>query len=169
MNDLQASAARVGIKINLTTHPYASVVSAAGPCTSTEASCKWTAEYWGGGWTYGPDFLPTGEELFQTGAAANYGSYYRHHRQQADHSYGHQGERAVAKCAQRLPGLHRPAVAGDIHARVRRRPDPGVPGCRFEQARRLCGERVPGHDSPVLVPQVSRASCEVVNRTRPGR
>jgi peptide/nickel transport system substrate-binding protein len=75
MSDLQASASRVGIKINLTTHPYASVVSAAGPCTPTEPSCKWTAEYWGGGWTYGPDFLPTGEELFQTGAAANYGSY----------------------------------------------------------------------------------------------
>jgi len=75
MNDLQASAARVGIKINLTTHPYASIVSAAGPCTASEPSCKWTAEYWGGGWTYLPDYLPTGEELFQTGAAANYGSY----------------------------------------------------------------------------------------------
>lgn len=75
MNDLQASAARVGIKINLTQHPYASVVSSAGPCTPKESTCKWTAEYWGGGWTYLPDYLPTGEELFQTGAAANYGSY----------------------------------------------------------------------------------------------
>ncbi|MDA8291170.1 MAG: ABC transporter substrate-binding protein [Actinomycetota bacterium] len=75
MNDLQASAARVGIKIDLTSHPYASVVSSAGPCTPKESGCKWTAEYWGGGWTYLPDYLPTGEELFQTGAAANYGSY----------------------------------------------------------------------------------------------
>lgn len=76
MSDLQASAARVGIKINLTSHPYASVVSSAGPCTaSSPGGCKWTAEYWGGGWTYLPDYLPTGEELFQTGAAANYGNY----------------------------------------------------------------------------------------------
>ena len=29
----------------------------------------------GGGWIYGPDFLPTGESLYNPGAAANAGSY----------------------------------------------------------------------------------------------
>lgn len=75
MTDLQAEARKVGMKINLTTHPYASVVSAAGPCTPTQPTCTWTAEFWGGGWTYAPDYLPTGTELFETNAAANYGRY----------------------------------------------------------------------------------------------
>ena len=30
---------------------------------------------WGGGWIYAPDYLPTGESLFATGAGANSGSY----------------------------------------------------------------------------------------------
>jgi peptide/nickel transport system substrate-binding protein len=75
MNDLQSAAARVGIQIQLSSHPYASIVSASAPCTSKQPSCTWTAEYWGGGWTYLPDFYPSGEELFQTGAVANYESY----------------------------------------------------------------------------------------------
>jgi peptide/nickel transport system substrate-binding protein len=30
---------------------------------------------WGGGWIYAPDYLPTGESLFTTGAGSNSGSY----------------------------------------------------------------------------------------------
>jgi peptide/nickel transport system substrate-binding protein len=30
---------------------------------------------WGGGWIYAPDYLPTGESLFATGAGSNSGSY----------------------------------------------------------------------------------------------
>jgi hypothetical protein len=30
---------------------------------------------WGGGWNYNPDNLPTGGELFETGAASNTGDY----------------------------------------------------------------------------------------------
>jgi peptide/nickel transport system substrate-binding protein len=75
MNDLQANATRVGIQIQLSGHPYAAVVSASAPCTPRQAACSWTAEYWGGGWTYLPDFYPSGEELFESGALANYESY----------------------------------------------------------------------------------------------
>jgi len=32
-------------------------------------------EDWAGSWVYYPDIYPTGEELFATGAVANYGSY----------------------------------------------------------------------------------------------
>ena len=30
---------------------------------------------WGGGWIYSPDFYPTGEEIFATGAGSNAGEY----------------------------------------------------------------------------------------------
>lgn len=75
MNDLAAQARKVGITLNLTTHPFASVVGAAVPCKPSEATCKWQAENWGAGWIYGPDYLPTGEVLYNPGAAANAGSY----------------------------------------------------------------------------------------------
>ena len=75
MNDLEAQAAKVGIAINLTTHTFNQVISTATQCTSTQPTCKWTAENWGAGWIYAPDFLPTGEELFQNGASANYSNY----------------------------------------------------------------------------------------------
>ena len=75
MNDLQAQARKVGININLTSHPFDTVISTAVACKPTQSTCKWTAQNWGAGWIYGPDYLPTGEELYQPGAVANYGSY----------------------------------------------------------------------------------------------
>lgn len=75
MNDLAANAKKLGINLSLTTHPFNTVVGAALPCTPAEARCKWSAEYWGAGWIYGPDYLPTGEPLYNPGAAANAGSY----------------------------------------------------------------------------------------------
>ncbi len=75
MNDLASNAKKLGITINLTTHPFASVVAAGTPCTPKQASCKWTAENWGAGWIYGPSYLPTGEPLYNPGSAANAGSY----------------------------------------------------------------------------------------------
>ncbi len=75
MNDLQAQAAKVGIKIDLTNHPFDTVTSTATQCTAGQPTCNWTAENWGAGWIYAPDFLPTGESLFVTGAAPNYSNY----------------------------------------------------------------------------------------------
>jgi peptide/nickel transport system substrate-binding protein len=75
MNDLAAQAKKIGITINLTTHPFQTVVAAAVPCKPTEATCKWEAENWGAGWIYGPAYLPTGEPLYNPGSAANAGSY----------------------------------------------------------------------------------------------
>jgi peptide/nickel transport system substrate-binding protein len=75
MADLQSQAKKLGISINLTTHPFPTVVATGAPCMPSAASCKWTAENWGAGWIYGPDYLPTGEPLYGVGAAANAGSY----------------------------------------------------------------------------------------------
>ncbi len=75
MNDLEAQAKKVGIDVSLTTHPFATVIGDAVACQPTQSTCKWTAQNWGAGWIYGPDYLPTGEVLYGAGAVANYGSY----------------------------------------------------------------------------------------------
>jgi peptide/nickel transport system substrate-binding protein len=75
MNDLASEAKKVGIAINLTTHPFATVISTATACKPSQPACKWQAQNWGAGWIYGPSYLPTGEQLYGAGAVANYGSY----------------------------------------------------------------------------------------------
>ena len=75
MAALKSAAAQAGITINLSSAPFDQVIGSATPCTATQAACKWQMENWGGGWVYSPDFYPTGGELFQTGAGANFGSY----------------------------------------------------------------------------------------------
>jgi len=75
MDDLAAQAKKVGITINLTTHPFATVIQTAVACQPSQPTCNWQAEDWGAGWIYGPSYLPTGEQLFAPGAVANYGSF----------------------------------------------------------------------------------------------
>ena len=75
MQDLAAQAKKVGITLQLTSHPFDTVIASIVACQPTQPVCKWTAENWGAGWIYGPDYLPTGETLFAPGSAANYGSY----------------------------------------------------------------------------------------------
>ena len=47
------------------------MIGTAVPCSGK--SCTWEIENWGGGWVYAPDYYPTGEVLFQTGAGSNCG------------------------------------------------------------------------------------------------
>jgi peptide/nickel transport system substrate-binding protein len=75
MRDLAAQAKRVGINLSLTTHPFSTVLYAANPCTPTPSACRWTAENLGAGWIYGPDYMPTGEPLYDPGDLNNAGSY----------------------------------------------------------------------------------------------
>jgi peptide/nickel transport system substrate-binding protein len=75
MNDLAAQAKKLGITISLTTHPFQTVVAEAVPCAASSSTCKWVGANWGAGWIYGPDYLPTGEDLYFPGAAANAGNY----------------------------------------------------------------------------------------------
>jgi peptide/nickel transport system substrate-binding protein len=70
----KADAARAGIDITLVAQPFQTVLGESTPC-SPGPKCTWDALYYGS-WIYdGPGFEPTGEYLFQTGAAANSGSY----------------------------------------------------------------------------------------------
>jgi peptide/nickel transport system substrate-binding protein len=63
-----------GIKLNLKSVNETELQSETVPCTSSQADCSW--EISGeGGWIYSPDYYPSGEDLFETGAGSNLGSY----------------------------------------------------------------------------------------------
>lgn len=64
----------VGIHIDETTANFDTVIGNATAC-SGGPSCTWEMQDWAGSWVYAPDYYPTGEELFATGAVSNYGSY----------------------------------------------------------------------------------------------
>lgn len=64
---------QAGIKIDLKPLPYNEAEAAAPPCTPKQAACSWGI--YNAGWVYSPDYYPSGEDLFETGATANYGSY----------------------------------------------------------------------------------------------
>jgi peptide/nickel transport system substrate-binding protein len=73
MDAQKSSWAQVGIQITLTTATFDVVIGNAQQCHGS--ACTWEMENWGGGWTYSPNYYPSGEELFQTGAGANLGQY----------------------------------------------------------------------------------------------
>ena len=66
-----------GIDLTLSTAPFAQVLSTTfgSACTDAKPCSNWELADWGGGWVYAPDYLPTGGELFQTGASSNPGYY----------------------------------------------------------------------------------------------
>jgi peptide/nickel transport system substrate-binding protein len=76
MTQLQSNAAALGIKLNLAPEPFNQVTAlAGGNCVVAKIPCNWDMANWGGGWSFAPDFLPTGETLFKCGAVANSGGY----------------------------------------------------------------------------------------------
>jgi peptide/nickel transport system substrate-binding protein len=76
MTQLQSNAATIGIKLNLEPKPFAEVTAlAAGNCTVAKLPCNWDMANWGGGWSFSPDYSPTGEQLFLSGVVANSGGY----------------------------------------------------------------------------------------------
>jgi peptide/nickel transport system substrate-binding protein len=75
MQAQKSSWAQAGIKVSETTGTFDTVLGNAVPCSSTSSNCSWEYENWGGGWIFSPDFYPSGEDLFQTGASSNSGSY----------------------------------------------------------------------------------------------
>ncbi|MDA8329902.1 MAG: ABC transporter substrate-binding protein [Candidatus Dormibacteraeota bacterium] len=78
METLQSAAKQyAGIDLTLSTAPFSQVISTAfgSACTDAKPCSNWELANWGGGWVYSPDYLPTGGELFQTGASSNPGYY----------------------------------------------------------------------------------------------
>jgi peptide/nickel transport system substrate-binding protein len=75
MAALQSNAAQVGIKLNLEAKPINQVTETSlANCVVAKISCNWDLAAWGGG-TFSPDYLPTGDVYFLTGAATNSGGY----------------------------------------------------------------------------------------------
>lgn len=73
MSAEKSSWAAAGIQVKLTTATFDTVIGVAIPCSGS--SCTWQLENWGAGWIFAPDYYPSGEDLFQTGAASNGGQY----------------------------------------------------------------------------------------------
>ncbi len=67
---------QAGINVTTKTEPFTQVIGYAAVCAMNQgAKCNWEMANWGGGWIYAPDYQPTGEEIFATGAGSNAGSY----------------------------------------------------------------------------------------------
>ncbi|MGH9068311.1 MAG: ABC transporter substrate-binding protein, partial [Acidimicrobiales bacterium] len=75
MQVLQSSFARAGIKITLSSGPFDTVIAKASPCTPSQPTCSWEMVNWGGGWTYGVNPYPTGDQIFATSSGSNFSNY----------------------------------------------------------------------------------------------
>jgi peptide/nickel transport system substrate-binding protein len=76
MTQLQSNATLIGIKLNLEPKPFNQVTAiAAANCVVAHTSCSWDMGNWGEGWTFVPDYYPSGETLFLSGSGANSGGY----------------------------------------------------------------------------------------------
>ena len=73
MNAEKSSWASAGITVNLQQQSFNTIIGNAVPCSGS--GCTWEMGNWGAGWIFAPDFYPTGESIFQTGANSNAGSY----------------------------------------------------------------------------------------------
>ncbi len=75
-SQLQSNAATIGIKLSLAPKPFAQVTAlAGGNCKVVKIPCNWDIADWGGGWSFSPDYEPTGEQLFLSGVVANSSGY----------------------------------------------------------------------------------------------
>jgi peptide/nickel transport system substrate-binding protein len=74
MEAMKSEFSKAGIQLNLTQQPFDSVIANAVPCTPGKP-CGWDVANWGGGWIYAPDYFPTGDEIFATGAGNNNGAF----------------------------------------------------------------------------------------------
>jgi peptide/nickel transport system substrate-binding protein len=70
---IQSAFGSVGVKLSLRSATLTTVYITATPCTSTQPACSWTAAAIG--FIYGPDYFPTGGELFTLGGGANPSNY----------------------------------------------------------------------------------------------
>jgi peptide/nickel transport system substrate-binding protein len=72
---LKSNASQLGIDISLKAMTFDEVLKMTGGAGCPAAGCPWELADWGGGWSYVPDYLPTGDELFQTNSFGNIGKY----------------------------------------------------------------------------------------------
>jgi peptide/nickel transport system substrate-binding protein len=69
---MKASWSSEGINVQLEGASFDTVIGNAIACPN---GCSWQMQEWNGGWTFAPDYYPSGEDLFELGSEANYGDY----------------------------------------------------------------------------------------------
>ncbi|MHB2022897.1 MAG: ABC transporter substrate-binding protein [Mycobacteriales bacterium] len=68
---MAADARAAGVVYHLVGASLANVVSSAVACVPSAPSCSWQLANYGGSWLYAPDYYPSGEQLFSSGAGSN--------------------------------------------------------------------------------------------------
>jgi peptide/nickel transport system substrate-binding protein len=71
----QSAWASVGIHVSLDAGTFDTVVGDYAPACANEKTCDTEFGWWGGGWVYAPDYYPSGETIYQTGAGSNSANY----------------------------------------------------------------------------------------------
>jgi peptide/nickel transport system substrate-binding protein len=71
----KSSWSTMGINVSISPASFDTVIGAAIPCDAGSSGCGWELQNWGAGWVYAPDYYPSGEEIFETGAGSNSGDY----------------------------------------------------------------------------------------------
>ncbi|HVA20510.1 MAG TPA: ABC transporter substrate-binding protein [Candidatus Micrarchaeia archaeon] len=76
MAALRSAASEAGIQLTLSSAPFDTIIATAFGCnTAKHTGCQWQIAMWGGGWLFGVDPYPSGEQLFKSGAVSNNGGY----------------------------------------------------------------------------------------------
>jgi len=70
MEALKSDFSKAGLEVNLTEAPFDTVITDAFGGSNVA-----DMDNWGGGWIFAPDYYPTGDEIFSTGAGSNGGGY----------------------------------------------------------------------------------------------
>src|SRR5690606_33260492 len=73
--EIKSTMEQAGVGVTIETAPLNTVLSSIAPCEPDAADCDWELPYFGtaGSWYFGG--YPSGERVFGTGAASNFGSY----------------------------------------------------------------------------------------------
>jgi peptide/nickel transport system substrate-binding protein len=67
---------KAGIGLTIKYEPFATIIGTTfAGCSYTAPCSDWDISYWDYGWSYDPDYFPTGEEIWETGAGSNAGDY----------------------------------------------------------------------------------------------
>ncbi|MGH3732643.1 MAG: ABC transporter substrate-binding protein [Acidimicrobiales bacterium] len=101
----------IGMSVKVITEPFDQVVSI---CTAR--ANLWSICLWGAGWTYFPDYYPSGESLFVPGASFNIGKYDNPALTATvkASTFGTASLKAFANLAAvQLPDLYQPATTND--------------------------------------------------------
>jgi peptide/nickel transport system substrate-binding protein len=76
MADVEQSAWKsIGMDVSVLGNAFTTVIANYAPPCMSGTPCTVEAGWWGGGWTYAPDYYPSGETLFATGAGSNSSNY----------------------------------------------------------------------------------------------